>query len=267
MAYEKKVSRALPCLIIVLTDDSCSMSDKLPGTSDPKFLWVERYFGIILQELLARCTEMKGEEAVIKPRYYLTVIRYGSQPSLWGSPEMDIETAVRLFTDGGNSLGLGGYLSGTDAKAAFAETLAHLKTSLAGERFKNSFPPMLFHLSDGESATGAAALAQEAMQQSTADGCTLVVNAYIGTRTRLNYTGPEDFPGYTEVSEVGSREDNIRLFEMSSEVPPCLEANLKADGIFPQLRPGSRLFFDVRTKDMLKHVIQVIGSLNSRMER
>lgn len=267
MPYEKKVSRAFPCLIIMLIDDSASMSDTLPGTSDPKFLWVERYFGIILQELLARCTEMKGDEAVIKPRYYLIVIRYGSQPSLWGSPEMDIETAVRLFTDGGNSLGLGGYLSGTNAEAAFAEALAHLKTALASERFRNSFPPMVFHLSDGESATDATALAQEVMQQSTTDGGTLVVNAYIGTHTRLSYKGPEDFPGYTEVSEVGSQEDNIRLFEMSSEVPPCIEANLKADGIFPQLRPGSRLFFDVRTKDMLKHVIQVIGSLNSRMER
>ena len=153
------------------------------------------------------------------------------------------------------------------AEAAFAEMLGHLKTSLAGERFRNSFPPMLFHLSDGESATDATALAQEAMQQSTADGGALVVNAYVGTRTRLSYNGPEDFPGYIEVSEVGSREDNIRLFDMSSEVPPCIEANLKADGIFPQLRPGSRLFFDVRTKDMLKHVIQVIGSMNSRMER
>ena len=56
-------------------------------------------------------------------------------------------------------------------------------------------------------------------------------------------------------------------FEMSSLVPECVEANLKADNIFPQLRGGSRLFFDVRTREMLKHVIQVVGSIGSRMER
>lgn len=267
MAYEQKISRANPSLISLILDDSGSMSDDLTGTSDPKFKWVERDFGNILLELLALSTDAKGNDAVVKPRYYLTVVKYGSSPELWGSPEMDIETAVRLFADGGNSLGLGGDLGGTDTEAAFAEMLVHLKNSLAGERFKDSFPPMLFHLSDGESATDATALAQEAMQQSTAEGHTLVVNAYIGTRTDLAYDGPEDFPGYLEVSEVGSREDNIRLFDMSSEVPPSIEENLKADGTFPQLRPGSRLFFDVRTKDMLKKAIQVIGSLESRVGR
>ena len=113
----------------------------------------------------------------------------------------------------------------------------------------------------------AMALAQEAVQQSTTDGQTLVVNAYIGTRTNLGYNGPEDFCGYVDVSEVGSNEDNVRLFEMSSEVPASIEANLKEDGIFPQLRSGSRLFFDVRTKDTLKHALQVVGSLGSRMRR
>jgi hypothetical protein len=267
MAYEQKISRANPGLILLICDDSGSMSDNLPGTSDPKFLWVERYVGNILQELLARSTDMRGNDAVVKPRYYLVVVRYGSDPEPWGSPEMDIETALRLFADGGNSLGLGGHLGGTDAEAAFAEMLVHLKNALAGERFRNSFPPMILHLSDGESATDATALAQEAMRQATTDGQTLVVNAYIGTQTALGYNGPEDYSGYVDVSEVGSSEDNIRLFHMSSEVPVSIEANLKEDGIFPQLRSGSRLFFDVRTKDMLKHTLQVVGSLGSRMGR
>lgn len=265
--YEQKISRTKPGWIGVILDDSGSMSDTLPQTSDPKYLWVERDFGHILQELLARSTEMRGNEAVVKPRYYISAVKYGSRPELWGYPEMDIETAVRQFVDGGNSLGLGGHLGGTDAEAAFAEMLVHLKNALAGERFRDSFPPMIFHLSDGESATDATPLAQEVMQQATADGQTLVVNAYIGTRTHLVYNGPEDFVGYVDVSEVGPSEDNIRLFEMSSEVPGSIEANLKADGIFPQLRPGSLMFFDVRTRDMLKHVIQVIGSMDSRMAR
>ena len=105
------------------------------------------------------------------------------------------------------------------------------------------------------------------MQLSTKDGEVLVVNAYIGTQTSLNYNGPEDFPGYLDVSEAGPGQDNVRLFEMSSKAPEAIEQNLKADDIFPQLRSGSHLFFDVRTKEMLKHVIQVVGSLGSTMAR
>lgn len=267
MAYAKKISRAEPGLLGIILDDSGSMADNLDQTSDPKYQWVERYFGIILHELLSRSSEVKGDAVVVKPRYYLTIVKYGSHPELWGSPEMDIQAAVELFSKSGNSLGLGGHLGGTDTEAAFAEMLVHLKNSLAGERFRNAFPPMVLHLSDGESRTDASVIAEEMKGLSTADGNVLVVNAYIGTRTHLNYRGPEDFPGYVDVSEVGSSPDNVRLFEMSSVAPSPIEANLKSDGIFPQIRSGSHVFFDVRTRDMLKNVLQVVGSLGSRMAR
>ena len=40
--------------------------------------------------------------------------------------------------------------------------------------------------------------------------------------------------GYVDVSEAGPSEDNVRLFNMSSPAPECIEANLKADGVFPR---------------------------------
>ena len=126
---------------------------------------------------------------------------------------------------------------------------------------------MLFHLTDGESQTDASDIADQIMQLSTNDGNVLVVNAYIGTQTSLNYKDPDDFPGYLGVSEAGPSQDNIRLFEMSSPAPDSITTNLKTDNIFPQIRSKARLFFDVRTKEMLKHVIQVVGSMASRMAR
>jgi len=267
MSHEQKISRMKPGLIGLVLDDSGSMADNLAGTSDPRFQWIERYFGIILYELLSRSSDSKGDGAVVKPRYYLNVVKYGSSPELWGSPEMDIQEAVELFSNSGDSLGLGGHLGGTDAAAAFQQMLGYLKDSLAGERFTDSFPPMIFHLTDGESFTDATQVAQEIMQLSTNDGNALLVNVYIGTQTSLNYQGPEDFPGYIDVSEAGPSEDNVRLFDMSSMTPECMETNLKTGDIFPELRSGSRLFFDVRTKEMLKHAIQVIGSMGSRMAR
>ena len=54
-----------PDLIVFVLDDSGSMADPLPGTGDAKFQWVERYVGIILKLLLARCTEVLGSTTAI----------------------------------------------------------------------------------------------------------------------------------------------------------------------------------------------------------
>lgn len=267
MSYEKKVSRVQPALIVIILDDSGSMEDPLPGTTDAKYLWVERLTGVIFKELLARSTELKGDTAQIKSRYFVYVITYGSNPEVWGAGEMDIKAAVEKYANDGNSLALGGKLGGTDAAAAFQKAYEYLKEAVTDQRFRKSFPPMVFHLTDGMSATDASPIAEQIKQLSTEDGNVLVVNAYIGTQTSLSYKGTEDFPGYVDLSDVGSDEDNVRLFNMSSEVPMCVRQNLIDDGIFPNVKEGARLFFDVRTKDMLKHTIQVVGSMGSRADR
>ena len=267
MSHEKKISRSNPGLIVLVLDDSGSMAGDLPGTSDPKYKWVERYSGIILNDLLKLSSDVKGNDVVVKPRYYIFVIKYGSAPELWGSQEMDIEDTIKMFSHCDNSLRLGGQLGGTDAKAAFEQAYDYLQKAMATDRFKDSFPPMVFHLTDGESQTDASDVADQIKQLSTNDGNVLLVNAYIGTQTSLNYKDSADFPGYTDVSEVGPSQDNVRLFEMSSQAPESITINLKSDDIFPQLQNDARLFFDVRTKEMLKNVIQVVSSMGSRMER
>jgi hypothetical protein len=266
--YEKKISCQYPGLIVLVLDDSGSMADNLPGTSDAKFKWVERYVGLIFNELLARSSEVKGNGVVIKPRYCLVVIKYGSIVEIWGDPGMDIKTAVEKFTNDGNSLGLGGHFGGTDTEAGIQEAYEYLKKAVKQEKFKDSFPPMVLHLTDGMSHTDAQPVIEQIKQLSTSDGNVLVVNAFIGTDTSLSYKGPEDFPGYVDVSEAGPSTDNIKLFDMSSAAPQCIVENLKSQGTFPNIRDGSRLFFDVRTKEMLKNVLQTVASLGaSRMAR
>lgn len=267
MAYEKRISRRNPGLIVVVVDDSPSQGDPLPGTGDAKFKWVERYFGLILKELLARSTEFKGDATVIKPRYFFYIIIYGGNAQPWGQGEMDIEKVVEKYAADGNSLGLGGHIPATDTHNAFEMAFDYLRGAVQDERFKDSFPPMLLHLTDGESQTDAVPIARQIMDLRVSDGNVLILNAYIGTHTDLNYGGPDDFSGYATQADVGTSQDNLRLFEMSSVVPESIRANLIEDGIFPQLREDARLFFDVRTKDMLKHAIQSVGSIGSRAEK
>jgi hypothetical protein len=258
--YRRKAERAHPALILMIMDDSGSMTDELAGTSDRRYELVERYSGIILRELLARSTEVSGESHSIRARYYLDIIKYGTGLEFWSDEEADIGEAVKRFADAGGSFGLGGLLEGTDAEAAFQAAFQRVQSALAKDRFKDSFPPIIFHLTDGESQSDAEHVAQQIMSLSSSDGNVLVVNAYIGTGTALSYTDANDFPGYLTEAEVGPDRNNLRLFRMSSILPNSMRQNLIDDGIFPLIRENARLFFDVRTKEMLKHVIQVVGS-------
>jgi hypothetical protein len=264
MPYEMLVSRREPGLIVLVLDDSPSMGSPLPGSSDAKFTWVERYAGHLLEEMLARSTVPAGEQWVIKQRYFLYTLMYGGETRVWGDGLQDIQAVVERYAAAGRSFGLAGQINCTDTAQAFQAALAFLQTAVTDDRFRRSFPPMLFHLTDGESQTDARPVAEQVKALATADGNVLVVNAYIGTHTSLAYTGPADFPGYVSPEEAGPNSYPLALFEMSSEMPACIRQNLIDDGIFPAIRPGARLLFDVRTREMLKHVIQVVGSIGAR---
>ena len=159
--YQMKVSKKNPGLIAANLDNSGSTVDSFPGTTDAIYVWIIRFMAIILMELLARCTTVQGGQAVIKPRYYTSFVIYGSKPDFWGDGIQDIEMTVVRYNESSKSFGLNAGSGGTDTEAAFEKTYALLKEAITEERFKDSFPPMVFHLTDGESATDASAAAEK----------------------------------------------------------------------------------------------------------
>jgi hypothetical protein len=261
MPYEKLVQQAQPALIQMILDDSASMKSAMPGSSKTRYELVEQYAGVVLNELISRSTHFDASGPVVVPRFFLDLIKYGNTVEPWSTSELDIGTVATRFDAEHGSFGLGGALNGTDAAKAFQVAYDRLEGMLSGSRYRASFPPMVFHLTDGESRTDASELAQKITSLATTDGNVLLVNAYIGTLTDLAYDSPQNFPGYLTEAEVGTNEDNLRLFRMSSVVPDTIHENLTTSGIFPQLRPGVRLFFDVRTQLMLKNVLAVVGSV------
>ncbi len=265
--YERIVSSFLPTIVFFIVDESGSVADSFPGSDVPVWEWIARFMGHIIKEMLTRSTDVQGDSIIVKPRYYIGIIFYGKSPHFWGDPLMDIQTVVDRYSQAGNSFGQGGHLGGTDTLAAFEMAYQSLEQHLRDDRFQNSFPPLVFHFTDGLSHTDASPIAEKIKSLSVQDGNALVANAFIGSQTSLNYQGPQDFPGYVMESEAGPSVNNIRLFNMSSVMPETIHQNLVNENIFPNIRNQSRLFFDIRSREMVKNCLQIAGSGGSRHDR
>ena len=88
---------------------------------------------------------------------------------------------------------------------------------------KNSFPPMVFHITDGNATDGKPidliSIAQNIKQTGTTDGHTLLVNVHIGSGDEFCERGIL-FPN--KVDRRSASEQMATLFEMSSIAPDAL---------------------------------------------
>jgi len=186
MPYQKLVQRAQPALIQMILDDSASMKIEMPGTSKTRYELVEQHAGVLLTELIARSTHFEANGPVVRPRYFLDVIKYGSRVEHWSASELDIDAASRQFDAENGSFGLGGKLEGTDAAKAFQSAYDRLQVMLNHSRYKDSFPPMVFHLTDGESQSDASELArpQDAFRVGKRSGYADRAGEWSGDRAR-----------------------------------------------------------------------------------
>jgi hypothetical protein len=243
--YSKLIGTNSPGLLIILVDQSDSMSDKYADTNKADFaaLAVNR----TIYEILANCEA--GEK--MKDRCHITVIGYGvktemiigGMPSEIKSPPHGKETYKRKISDGAGGLveveqELGVWVKpthggGTPMAKAF-ELAAELVEAWTRDNPAN-FPPVVFNITDGapDDAETAKKAADRLAGFGTADGKALIYNCHIG-----DSGGPEiKLPA----SEASLTDPNARLlFGMSSVIPRELFALAQNAGLTPQ--EGARNF-------------------------
>jgi hypothetical protein len=241
--YVELVNVFRPAVIQMILDDSGSMTSPMAATSDRRYAWLETCAAQMLSEFLARSVVLTNGEVAVRPRYFLDVIKYGSTVDPWSVSELDIGEAAKKFDAAGGKFGLGGNLGGTDHERAFRLAHERMCTMIVKDRFRDSFPPIVVHFTDGESVTDAEAVVRKLANLSTSDGNVLVMNVHITSRTSLAYDGWRDFPGYVTSTDVGASEENLKLFRMSSVVPETFRQRLIRSGVLPSIRKGARLFF------------------------
>jgi hypothetical protein len=256
--YSKSVERAFPGCIIFLVDQSFSMTDGIAGATRPKIEAVATAINRFLGELITTCE--KGEE---KPRHYFDVGAIGYTTDKTGVPIInslfsgplagrDLVSIVELYDypldvetrhkdDGAGGLleikfpvwyrpPLPEQMAGTPMCGVLERCYTVAAEWVAAH--PDSFPPVVIHLTDGESTDGnPEPVAEQLKSLATSDGSLLLFNCHLSSSTADPVLFPADEGGLAD-------EYSRMLYRMSSELPDKLRQMAEVKNL--PAGPGSR---------------------------
>jgi hypothetical protein len=243
MAYSAEISRANPALFVILIDQSTSMGDGVPGSDQPnrqKSVALAAAINRLFYNLIIRCQKEEG----VRHFFDICVLGYGNTvgPAFIGplagrelvsiteladSPAR-IETRVKKSDDGA-----GGIVEQSIDFPVWFEPVANGRTPMCEAltrahgvisqwlaQHPACFPPVVIHITDGESTDGNPVSAMKQLTSlASRDGNVLLFNVHISSNALET---PIAFPSS---GEVFSSESNAQqLFEGSSLLLPAMRA-------------------------------------------
>jgi hypothetical protein len=266
LAYDAEISRANPGCILFMIDRSGSMEDPFFGTIEgstgggqkpTKAQGVADAINRLLSTIVIRCTKEEGA----RDYFDVGVLGYGEAVApafsgpLAGRPLVKIsevadnparvETRTRRIPDGA-----GGLVEeqvnfpvwfdavnkgGTPMTAAFRRAHEILQEWVT--QHPTSFPPILVHLTDGESTDGDPTGPAQAVQAlSTGNGSALVFNCHMSSERAPKVL----FPG--EADDLPQAKFAPLLFGISSQLPPGLADAARAEQLTASSQPRGFVF-------------------------
>jgi hypothetical protein len=273
MSYARRIDRLSPGLIIVMVDQSDSMSEVIEGGALSKAQAVADQLNTLLYELVLRCVKTPREP----PRAYFFVSVIGYSTTSRGEPV--VGPALSVADTGGvvsttdlavhplrveNRAGPGG---GTVNSPVWVEPLARGGTPMcaafdqAGRltadwvaRHPDAFPPVVVNLSDGEATDGDPGVwANRLRGLSTSDGSALLFNLSLSASRSTVSLFPSDASALHDAYAE-------KLFGMSSPLPPSMIEIARSQGL--AVARGARGFAynaDFRALAMFMNVGTSIG--------
>jgi hypothetical protein len=205
MAYTAEISRTNPSCFIFLIDQSGSMSDQFSSINKPKSEAVADAVNNLLQQLVIKCAKSEG----VRDYYYVGVIGYGDRgasPAFSGSlgnkdlvPISEIANNPARIEERTKKVpdGAGGLVDmtikfpiwfdpkasgGTPMKEAFKKAQSMLISWL--EQHQSCFPPVVIHITDGESTDGDPSSEMESIKNmSSIDGNIILFNVHASAKS------------------------------------------------------------------------------------
>ncbi len=253
--YDAQISRANPSCFLFLVDQSGSMASPWGGGSGRnKADELATILNRLLQNLVLRCAKEEG----IRHYYDVGVIGYGERvgPALGGvlanqdlvaidqlgeSP-IRVEERTKKVDDG-----VGGLLDQTVKLPIWVDPVSGNGTPMVAaieravtilqhwtEQHPDSFPPIVWNLTDGEPTDGdPSAVAERLKNLGTADGKVLLLNCHISSVSGT----PIEFPA--SEGELPDEPAQL-LFRMSSPLPAFISREAAKEGM--PIHPESRGF-------------------------
>jgi hypothetical protein len=242
MVYSAEISRKSPTCFIFLIDQSGSMCDIIGGDPEKKKAnAVSDAVNRLLMETAIKCTKEDG----IRDYIYVSVIGYGKNvgPAFAGSlANRDLIPISEIANNPANVLnrqkddGAGGlvnvrfpewFFPVADSYTPMCEALSYAKNLLVNQwlpKHPNSFPPLIFNITDGESTDGDPLdNAEEIKNLPTADGNVLLFNVHLSSK-------PANPSIFSDNQENLPDEYAKLLFSMSSNLTPQMQESAKEKG-------------------------------------
>ena len=255
MPYSAEISRANPSCFLFLIDQSGSMADPFPA--DPgkrKADGVADAINRLLQNLVIKCAKTEG----VRDYYYVGVIGYGARvgPAFGGS--LAGQELVPISAVAANPVrveernkkvedGAGGLVEqkvkfpvwfdpvadkGTPMRQGLSLANGVLRQFVADH--PHCFPPVLIHITDGESTDGDPAdLMRETTAISSSDGNVLLFNLHISSN-------PSQSIAFPASGDLLPDKYGRMLFDAASELTPFMQSVAKEQELV--LQPGAKGF-------------------------
>ncbi|PYY12875.1 MAG: hypothetical protein DMG60_23030 [Acidobacteria bacterium] len=217
MAYSAEISRNNPSCFLFVIDQSGSMADSFGiESAKSKAQGVADAINKLLQELVIRCARDEG----VRDYFYMGVIGYGANvgPALGGTlsgrdlvPISEVANSPARIEERAKKVddGAGGLV---DQKVRFpiwfdatanggtpmCQALSQAKSTISKfiSQHGNCFPPVVIHITDGESTDGDPSSAMRAVtEQASADGNVLLFNIHLSNNQAARSTAFPDSPG------------------------------------------------------------------------
>ena len=284
--YSQPITRLHRTAFVLMIDRSGSMAEELSfcGRRIPKAEAVAEVANRLLFELIQRATRTYG----VRDYYDVAVVGYDGDgvrslltPRKWFVPVTELaalDTPLRTVTlertlpGGERTLHdvtspcwvMPAAQGTTPMHEALCRVQELVEKWCAMPAHADSFPPLVFNITDGESSDGdeqdLCDVCRRIRRAATADGGVLVVNVHIATAPDVRSVL---FPTVQEVRAVGSRYARL-LYDCSSPMPAVFDEairDLKGPGARPPFRGMS---FNASIAELIS--VLNIGSISVRIQ-
>ncbi|MEX2289959.1 MAG: vWA domain-containing protein [Mycobacteriales bacterium] len=245
MPYSAEISRAHPTCFVFVVDQSGSMNDQIGGEgAQRKAQVVSDAINRLLYELTLKCAKEEG----VRDYFHVAVIGYGTSVgsafagvlagrdlvplSVIATSPARLEERTKKTPDGAGGLidqtvkfpvWLDPVANGGTPMSAALGKAAQLVSGWLDER-PSCFPPVVLHLTDGESSDGDPSEAAQSIRSLlSADGNALLFNLHVSGAGGMPATFPDSDSGLPD-------QFSRLLFSMSSSLPEHMKAYAQQQG-------------------------------------